>query len=129
MQELQEASQPEQPTPPKKPAVEDDMETFIDRVAEKLIPIHDDYTPDIRTKLNFQRQRIRRELEDVFNGKQTLDQWFTKTRRELGIHQIDMTKILYESLQGLKSKEARTLRIQYAQALQKLIGAYNPPIM
>jgi hypothetical protein len=40
-----------------------------------------------------------------------------------------MTKILYESLQGLKSKEARTLRIQYAQALQKLIGAYNPPIM
>jgi len=120
-----EQKEPQSP-PPQQPTVDDDMQIFIDRVAEALIPIHNDYTPDIRTKLHTQRQRIRRELEAVFNGKQTLDQWFTKTRQELGIHQIDMTRKLYDALKGLKSKEARTLRMQYAQALQRLIGTYNP---
>ena len=63
---------------------------------------------------------------DVFEGKTTLDKWFNKTRRDLGKHAIDLTQILYDSLEGLQSKEAREMRAQYGQALQDIRAQYNP---
>lgn len=107
--------------------IDQDQTTFINRVCERLIPIADDYLPDTRKKLLAVQEECRRELIKVFNGKEPIEKWFNRTRTNLGLHTIDLTKILYTSLEGLKSEEAKALRNQYAQALQRITTAYNPP--
>jgi len=110
------------------PVVENDIQLFIDRVTQRVVPIHEDYNPDVKRKLQAVRQRYRKELVDVFNGKNSLKKWFNRTRRDMGLHQIDLTRILYESLKGLKSSEARDLRNHYAQTLQTMVSTYRPSI-
>ena len=110
------------------PDADKDLETFIQRVVDKLVPIHADYSPANKKALTETRTKIQGEIEAVFNGKQTLEKWFIKTRKMLGIHQIDFTKILYDSLEGLRSKEAREMRTQYAEALTTLQQSYKPPV-
>jgi len=105
-----------------------DQTTFIDRVIDKIVPLHADYTPDIKKKLQLVRQQYRQGLKDVFNGKGTFDKWFEKTRRTLGFHSVDLTRIIYESLEGLLSTEARQMRAQYGEALQNLINSYKPTV-
>lgn len=111
---------PAAPTP-----VEDEMQTFIDRVTERLIPIHQDYPAHIKKRLLDNRKRYRRELLDILNGKGKIEKWFDKTRNELGLHAITLTTILYESLKGLKSKEAKELRLLYGETLQSLSHMYQ----
>ena len=74
------------------------------------------------------RQEYRQALRDVFNGKGTFDKWFEKTRRTLGFHAVDLTRIIYDSLEGLASTEARQMRAQYGEALQNLINSYKPTV-
>lgn len=108
------------------PDADHDLRVFINRVGEKVVPIHADYTPAIKKSLTYTRSRVKKELAAVFGGKQTFDKWFTKTRRDLAIHQIDLTQILYDSLEGLQSREARDMRKQYEQALLAIKASYNP---
>ena len=110
------------------PVVENDIQLFIDRVTQRVVPIHEDYNPNVKRKLQAVRQRYRKELTNVFNGKTSLKKWFNQTRRDIGLHQIDLTRILYESLKGLKSSEAKALRNHYAQTLQTIASTYRPPI-
>ena len=105
-----------------------DQTTFINRIIDRIVPLHADYTPDIKKKLQLVRQQYRQALIDVFNGKGTFDKWFEKTRRTLGFHSVDLTKIIYESLEGLLSTEARQMRAQYGEALQNLINSYKPTV-
>jgi len=125
---MEEAQQTEtaykQAPPPSQ--VEPEIQTFINRVAERLIPIADDYDFETKRKLQTVRERYRRELTNVFDGKESIEKWFNRTRGNLGIHQIDMTKILYECLEGLRSPEAKELRMQYGQALQRVSSMYQP---
>jgi hypothetical protein len=110
------------------PSADRELTVFINRVAQKLMPIYNDY--DIKTKnlLMKNRAQIIKELNNVFDGKEPLEKWFTRTRRTYGKHTIDLTKILYDSLEGLKSKEAREMRQQYEQALQTIQNQYNPNV-
>lgn len=57
-------------------------------------------------------------------GKGDLTKWFNKTRNELGLHAINLSTILYESLEGLRSKDAQELRGQFAEHLQRLRGMF-----
>lgn len=71
------------------------------------------------------RAQIEKELTTVLDGKEPYDKWFNRTRRNYGKHTIDMTKILYDSLEGLRSKEAQEMRAQYEQALQTVQSQYS----
>jgi hypothetical protein len=105
-----------------------DQTTFIDRVIDRIIPLHQDYTPEAKRKLTNVRHQYRQGIKDVFNGKKSFNKWYEKTRKTLGIHEIDLTRILYESLEGLTSVEARQMREQWGQALQDRINSYNPTV-
>lgn len=105
-----------------------DQTTFINRIIDKIVPLHADYTSPVKKKLSAVRQQYRQGLIDVFNGKGTFDKWFEKTRRTLGFHAVDLTRIIYESLEGLTSTEARQMRQQWAQALQDLVNSYKPTV-
>lgn len=107
------------------PQLDPDMETFIDRVTTRLIPIHADYTPAVKTSLAANRTRYRQELTALLNGRGTLEKWFNKTRNELGLHAITLTKILHDSLQGLKHKDAKMLQAQFAETLQNMTSMYQ----
>lgn len=105
--------------------VGDDMDIFIDRVCARLIPIHADYTASVKKKLEAARKRYRKQLLAVFNGKMTLEDWTNKTRNELGLHPIALGKILYQSLSGLRSQDAKEMRLAFADYLQRLGMMYQ----
>jgi hypothetical protein len=103
-----------------------ELEIFINRVAQKLLPIYNDYDIKVKNALMKNRAKLVKELHNVFEGKESLEKWFTRTRRNYGKHVIDMTKILYDSLEGLRSQEAVQMRKEYEQALSAIQQQYNP---
>jgi len=108
-----------QTRPPLPPAIEPDMQTFINRVAERLTPLEGlDQTGKLRA-LNV-REQFRRELTNVFLGKQDWNKWFDKTKTTLGLHIVTFMKMLYQCLEGLKSPEAQSLRQDYEAALARI---------
>jgi alpha-L-arabinofuranosidase len=116
MQETEEIEAKRKPTPP---ALEPDMQTFIERVAERLTPLEGlDQTGKLRA-LNV-REQFRRELTDVFLGKQDWNKWFDKTKTTLGLHTVTFMKILHQCLEGLRSPEAQSLRQDYEAALARI---------
>jgi len=114
------------PLTPKVATADAELETFINRVAQKLVPIYKDYSPENKKALQTGQTKIKQQLHDVFNGKDNLEKWFNRTRRDLGKHAIDLTQILHDSLEGLQTKEARDMRAQYGEALQAIQAQYNP---
>jgi alpha-L-arabinofuranosidase len=116
MQETEEIEAKRKPAPP---TLEPDMQTFIDRVAERLTPLEGlDQTGKLRA-LNV-REQFRRELTDVFLGKQDWNKWFDKTKTTLGLHTVTFMKMLYQCLEGLRSPEAQSLRQDYEAALARI---------
>jgi len=108
-----------QTRPPLPPAIEPDMQTFINRVAEHLTPLTGlDSAAKLRA-LNV-REQFRKELTNVFLGKEDWNKWFDRTRTQLGLHTVIFMQILYRCLEGLRSSEARNLRADYEAALARL---------
>jgi hypothetical protein len=101
-----------------------DMLVFAYRVAERLTPL-DGLSEEARDRALKIREAYRQQLQNVFLGREDFQAWFTRTRTERGLHLVDFTKMLYESLQGLRSPEAHALREQYAETLAKLKSAYS----
>lgn len=107
------------------PSIDPDMETFITRVVETLIPVHADYSAQAKASLLANRKKYREGLLNVLNGRGSLERWFNRTRNELGLHAITLTKILYESLKGLRNKDARMLRAQFGETLSTMSQIYQ----
>jgi len=95
-----------------------DMLIFITRVAERLAPTIG-LDEESAARARQVQEQFRRELVDVFQGKGSFNKWFDKTRTNLGLHTIEFMRILHESLEGLRSDEAKELREEYGQALQR----------
>lgn len=104
-----------------------DLLLFAQRVGDKLIPNINDYEPKIKAQLTEVRNGYVRELLGVFEGKETMEKWFQRTKSNRGLHQLDLMQMLYGSLEGLQSQEARDMKKQYAEALQGMSQAYRPP--
>jgi len=96
-----------------------DMLTFVYRVAERLTPI-DGLNEDARRRALRIREQFRRELTNVFIGKEDFNDWFSRTKTQLGLHLMTITKILYECLEGLRSQEAVELRAEYGRAMRRI---------
>jgi len=101
------------------PDVTPDQSTFINRIVEKLASTTG-VTGDARERGLKVQEQFRRELTDVFKGEGDFNKWFDQKRTQLGLHTYTLTKIIYDSLAGLKSPEAKSLRRQYGQAIQSL---------
>ena len=101
------------------PDVTPDQSTFINRIAEKLAPTTGMIGEAKERAVKVQEQ-FRRELTDVFKGDGNFNKWFDMKRTQLGLHTYTLTNIIYDSLAGLKSPEAKSLRRQYGQAIQSL---------
>lgn len=114
--------------PAENDGLDPDQRTFIDRIMQSIIPIHADYTEEAKSNLHKVQQRYRQRLIDVFNGKGTFDKWFQQTRTTLGIHAVDLTRKICESLEGLQSLDARQMRQQWEQALQEIVSSYKPGV-
>jgi len=117
--ELETTQQPKQassaPTSPLHP----DMLTFVYRVAERLTPL-DGLDATGRSRALKVREEFRRELTEVFQGREDYNAWFDRTRTQLGLHLIQFVRILYECLEGLRSEGARSLRREYEVTLGRL---------
>ncbi|MEM2946559.1 MAG: hypothetical protein QXI87_09505 [Thermoproteota archaeon] len=100
----------------------EEQKIFIDRAADKLT--------SSRTNPNWKapphiRDKVRRELTEVFLGKGDLAEWFTRTRQNFNLRSFELAEILYDSLKGLKSREAQSLREQWLSFIQKERTAYG----
>jgi heme oxygenase len=100
-----------------------DMHVFIDRLVKRLAPL-EGLDKQGRGRALEVQTKWRKELERVFLGEGEFNDWFDKTRQEVGMHPVDFTKIIYECLQGLQSPEAKGLREQYEVAVQNLGRIY-----
>jgi len=107
------------------PDADKDLDIFISRVAERLAPTEGLDPQGSARALRVQRQ-FRRELTNVFSGKQNFDEWFNKTAVNLGLHTLTFIEILRQCLEGLQSQEVKKLRIEYDEYLNKLQRAYTP---
>jgi len=96
-----------------------DMTTFITRLAQNLAPTEGLSEDAVPRALKVQ-ERYRKELRNVFLGKEDFNKWFDKTRTERGLHMLTFTKMIHDCLTGLKSPEAKSMREEYAQALGRL---------
>jgi len=97
-----------------------DMLIFITRVAEGIAPTTG-LDEESAARARKVQEQFRRELVDVFQGRGSFNKWFDRTKTNLGLHSQKFMKILYESLEGLRSDEAKELRQQYGQAIQRRI--------
>lgn len=96
-----------------------DMFIFVYRVAERLTPLQG-LDEDSRRRALKIREQFRRELTSVFVGNEDFNDWFSRTKTQLGLHLITFTKILYECLEGLKSQDARELRDEYGATIRRI---------
>jgi hypothetical protein len=114
------SSRPVKPSEPEG-ELSPDMFTFTYRVAERLTSL-DGLPEDARSRALKVREQIRQDLRDVFLGKESFDVWFNRTKTQHGLHTMTFVRILYDSLDGLKSEDARGLRAEYGQMLNKLVN-------
>lgn len=101
------------------PEVTPDQSTFINRIVEKLASTTG-LTGEAKDRALKVQEQFRRELTGVFKGEKDFNNWFDEKRTQLGLHTYTLTNIIYDSLAGLKSPEAKSLREQYGQAIQRL---------
>jgi len=92
---------------------------FIDRVSQKLTPLQG-LNPTGRARALKIREQFRKELTNVFLGKQDFNKWYDETRTKLGLHNTTFMQLLYECLEGLKSTECQQLRQEYENALRQM---------
>lgn len=85
---------------------------FIDRVVRRLT-----YSEPMRRKL-------KKELQDVFLGNLSMDEWIDKTGAALGMKEIDLLKIVREELKPLKGPEIEAVKRSFDMRIQELSRYY-----
>jgi len=103
---------------PSEGGLDPDMAIFVDRVSERLIPT-EGYRSDIKEKLLRSQNDVKRGLVDVFEGRAKFEDWYAKTRTNLGKNSMEMDEMIYTSLEGLRSPGAVELRMMFEQKLQR----------
>ena len=104
--------------PPPPPAAGNNTEaafyTWAMNVARKLAPD----SPEIQSI-------IRKELEDVLEGRASMDAWIRETRQRFGLRQDKLLKILYEAAKGLKGREIAEVRREFKRQYEQARAFYG----
>jgi hypothetical protein len=64
-------------------------------------------------------------IYDVLNGTKDFAEWFTEVKQALSLKNYQLASVIYECLQGLRSKEARELRDQWYGYIQAELKGYG----
>jgi hypothetical protein len=91
----------------------DETEIFINKVATSLT-----HSPD-------RQEYYRRGLKDVFEGRLSMDEWFTRTKVETGMKEIELLKLLHKCMRGIRDKEISKIRRHYAERIKMLSTLYG----
>ena len=95
-----------------------EMLEFIQRTATKLTQIHPQYNPEVKSNLLEKRAKFVNELTSVFEEGEDFTAWFDRTKTRESLSRVDLMQIIYDSLEGLRSQEAREMREAYAEAMK-----------
>jgi hypothetical protein len=108
------------------PSPPDEMEVFISRVAERLAPMPAATPlPGEMERILRIREEVKRELRDLMEGRIGLGDWFTRTRRNFNLRSYELGRIIYDALEGLRSREAREMRDQWLNYLSSEMRGYG----
>jgi len=107
------AGSPPRETQPKKYVeLTEEQNTWIRRVAEKLV------------KSEWVREKIRKGLAKCLKGEREFSEWFDEQKVARGLQSYELVKVLYDSLEGLSGREISGLRKQYEELLNRLGAMY-----
>lgn len=94
-----------------------EMKVFAERVISALCPPEKAYAPVIVREV--------KNIYDVIEGKADFEGWFTKVRQLLSLKNYQLAKVLYDCLEGLRTREARQLREEWYSFIQAEMKGYG----
>lgn len=97
--------------------VSDEMRIFAERLIYALCPPEKAYAPVIVKTV--------KTIYDVLNGAKDFAEWFTEVKQALSLKNYQLAKVIYDCLEGLRSKEARELREQWLGYIQAELKGYG----
>jgi hypothetical protein len=101
-----------QPSP-----VSDEMRIFAERLIYALCPPEKAYAPIIVKTV--------KTIYDVLNGTKDFTEWFTEVKQALSLKNYQLASVIYQCLEGLRSREARELRDQWYGYIQSELRGYG----
>jgi hypothetical protein len=100
-----------------KPKVQGEMKIFAERLIYALCPPEKGYAPIIVKTV--------KSIYNVLEGRKDFGEWFTQVRQALSLKSYQLAQIIYQCLEGLRSREARELREQWFNFLQAELRGYG----
>jgi hypothetical protein len=112
LQPTQQASQT-----PTSSSMHDEMRIFAERLIYALCPPDKGYASKIVQEV--------KSIYDVLEGRKDFDEWFRNVRQMLSLKPYQLAAVIYQCLEGLKSKEAKELKDQWYSYLQTELKGYG----
>ena len=100
-----------------KQTVTGEMKIFAERLIYTLCPPEKGYAPIIVKTV--------KSIYDVLEGRKDFGEWFTQVRQALSLKSYQLAQIIYQCLEGLRSREARELREQWFNFMQAEMKGYG----
>jgi hypothetical protein len=100
-----------------KPTITGEMKIFAERLIYSLCPPEKGYAPIIVKTV--------KSIYDVLEGRKDFGEWFTQVRQALSLKSFQLAQIIYQCLEGLRSREARELREQWFNFIQAELRGYG----
>jgi hypothetical protein len=97
--------------------VSDEMRIFAERLIYALCPPEKGYSPGIVREV--------KSIYDVLSGTKDFEEWFTNVRRMLSLKSFQLAGVLYQCLEGLRSKEARQLQEEWRNFIASELKGYG----
>jgi hypothetical protein len=97
--------------------VSDEMRIFAERLIYALCPPEKAYAPVIVKTV--------KTIYDVLNGTKDFAEWFTEVKQTLSLKNYQLASVIYQCLEGLRSKEARELQEQWRGYIQAELKGYG----
>jgi len=104
-------------SPESQPKVEGELKIFAERLIYALCPPEKGYAPMIVKTV--------KSIYDVLEGRKDFGDWFTEVRQALSLKSYQLAQIIYQCLEGLRSREARELREQWFNFMQAEMRGYG----
>jgi hypothetical protein len=94
-----------------------ELRIFAERLIYALCPPEKGYAPLIVKEV--------KSIYDVLAGRKDFSEWFKNVRQMLSLKGYQLASVIYDCLEGLRSKEARELRDQWFGYIQAELKGYG----
>jgi hypothetical protein len=97
--------------------VSDEMRIFAERLIYALCPPEKAYAPVIIKTV--------KTIYNVLEGTKDFAEWFTEVKQTLSLKNYQLASVIYQCLEGLRSREARELQEQWRGFIQAELRGYG----